>query len=243
MLVCTIVIVICFSLTNGQVNSTIVRQARTLLSSFDEIHIDGTFDVYLSQIVNKSSMPSVEIETTVDAQRDVIVEIIDHHILSIRLSNSFQSEKNIYASIRFDSPLHRYTIKGTGNTLTDDTGISNTNNDRFILDNRGVANIAMGINVNTFEVHFTGSGNSRFWGQVREQAIFDGKGAGDINAFTLSSKRTIVRVTGISIVRVAATDDIQIDATGVSTVFYRLSPGKQPSKAISSGFGKIVPIV
>lgn len=233
-----------FFLAECRLNNTIIRQIRPLSSSsFDEIIVNGAFDIYLSQISNNISMPIVEIETTVDTQNYVIVEIVNDHILSFHINNSLMIDKNIYAYIRFNSPLRRYTIKGTGNTMTDDNGILNQGNDTFILDNRGVANVAIRLNVNNFEVYFTGTGNSRFSGQVRQQTTFDAKGVGDINALNLAAKQVNVRATGVSIIRVTATDDVLIEVTGISSVYYRLPPGKKPSKAISSGLGKIVPII
>jgi hypothetical protein len=96
--------------------------------------------------------------------------------------------------------------------------------------------------VNEFQFYFTGTGNSRFWGQVRQQATFHAQGVGDINALDLSTKQVKVQAMGISIIRVAATDDVQIEVTGISSVYYRLPFGKKPSKAISTGLGEIVPI-
>ncbi|CAF0908675.1 unnamed protein product [Adineta steineri] len=237
------IIIIYFSLANSLSNSTVNRQIRPLTSfSFDEIMVDGAFDVYLTQTLNGTSNPTVEIETNPDIQEHIIVEIIENHILSIHIKGPLMINDNIYAYIRFPSPLRRYTIKGTGNTQTDDNGISNQAIDTFILDNRGVANVAMRLNVTKFEVYFTGTGNSRFWGQVRQDALFDAKGVGDINALNLLTKTAHVQSMGVSIVRVSATDDIQIEVTGVSNVYYRLPAGKKPSKAISTGLGKIVPI-
>ncbi|CAF1970324.1 unnamed protein product [Rotaria magnacalcarata] len=243
MLYSIVIVVVYFSFSHGQINDTVVRQTRPLSSlTFDEIMVDGAFDIFLSQRSNRSSTPTVEIETTVDIQNYVIVEIISNHILSIHIKGPLMIDKNIYAYVRFNSPLRRYTIKGTGNTMTDDNGISNDDRNTFVLDHRGVANVAMGLNVNKFEVYFTGTGNSRFWGKVRQEAIFDAKGVGDINALDLSPKQVKVRAMGVSIIRVAATDDVQIEATGISSVYYRLPPGKKPSKAKSTGLGKIVPI-
>ncbi|CAF1495666.1 unnamed protein product [Rotaria magnacalcarata] len=243
MLYSIVIVVVYFSFSHGQINDTVVRQTRPLSSlTFDEIMVDGAFDIFLSQRSNRSSTPTVEIETTVDIQNYVIVEIINNHILSIHIKGPLMIDKNIYAYVRFNSPLRRYTIKGTGNTMTDDNGISNDDRNTFVLDHRGVANVAMGLNVNKFEVYFTGTGNSRFWGKVRQEAIFDAKGVGDINALDLSPKQVKVRAMGVSIIRVAATDDVQIEATGISSVYYRLPPGKKPSKAKSTGLGKIVPI-
>ncbi|CAF3510298.1 unnamed protein product [Rotaria socialis] len=243
MLYSIVIIVVYLSFSHGQINDTVVRQTRPLSSlTFDEIMVDGAFDIFLSQISNRSSTPTVEIETTVDIQKYVIVEIINNHVLSIHIKGPVMIDKNIYAYVRFNSPLRRYTIKGTGNTMTDDNGISNDDRNTFVLDHRGVANVAMGLNVNKFEVYFAGTGNSRFWGKVRQEAIFDAKGVGDINALDLSPKQVKVRAMGVSIIRVAATDDVQIEVTGISSVYYRLPSGKKPSKAKSTGLGKIVPI-
>jgi hypothetical protein len=243
MLFCISIIVISFSLTQGQLNNTVIRQTHPLSSSsFDEIMVNGAFDIFLSQSSNANSTPTVEIETTVDAQNYVIVQIVNKHILSIYINDSLIIDRNIYAFIRFNSPLRRYTIKGTGNTITDDNGISNQGNDTFVLDHRGTANVAIRLDVNELKVYLTGTGNSRFWGQVREQALFDAKGLGDVNAFDLLTKQVKVLATGVSLVRVAATDDVQIEVIGLSNVFYRLPVGKKPSKTVSIGLGKIVSI-
>jgi hypothetical protein len=104
-----IITIIFFSLVEGQLNDIAVRQTRPLSSSsFDEIMVDGAFDIFLSPTSNVTSTPTVEIETTVNAQNYVIVEIINNHILSIYIKGPLMIEKNIYAYIRFRSPLRRY---------------------------------------------------------------------------------------------------------------------------------------
>jgi len=236
------ILIVTISLTEGQWNETVIRQIRPLSSSFfDEIIVNGAFDIFLSQS-NRIPIPTVEIETTVNAQKHIIVEIIDNHILSIHTKGPLIVHKNINGYIHFNPPLRRYTIKGTGNTITDDNGISNTGNEKFILDNRGTANVAMQLNVNEFEIYLSGTGNSRFWGQVREQMILETKGVGDVNAMNLLAKKVKVNSAGVSTVRIAATDDVQIEVTGVSTVYYRLPTGKKPSKVISNGLGQIIPV-
>ncbi|CAF0750254.1 unnamed protein product [Adineta ricciae] len=236
-----LVFLLCFSLVQSQINDTVIRQTRPLSSfAFDEILVNGAFDVFLTQTSNESLNPTVEIEAPSDVQNNVLVEIVNNHILFISMNGSTMTNKNIYAYIRFRSPLYRYTIKGTGNVLTDDNGISSENTEGFTLDNQGVANVAMRLNVKKFQVYHTGTGNSRFWGEVRGEAYFDAKGVGDINALSLTTNQAKVRSTGVSIVRVAAIDDVQIEVSGVSNVYYRLPAGKKPSKAISTGLGKIV---
>ena len=223
-------------------NETVLRQIRPLISSFfDEIIIDGAFDVFLSQS-DGHSLPTVALETTVYAQKEIVVEIVDHHILSIHTKGPLIVHKNIHVYIHFNSPLRRYTIKGTGNTVTEDGGISNKGEEKLVLDNRGTANVAMQLNVHQFEILLSGTGNSRFWGQVRDQLILDTKGVGDVNALNLLAKKAKVSCAGVSTIRVAATDDIQIEVTGVSTVYYRLLSGKKPSREATTGLGQIISV-
>ena len=230
------------SLTKGQLNETIIRQIRPLSSSFfDEIIVDGSFDVFLKQS-NRIPLPSVELETAVYVHEHLTVEILDDHILYIHLTSQLVLHKNINAHIHFNPPLRRYTIKGTGNTMTDENGLVNEGDEKFILDNRGTANVAMQLNVNDFEIYLSGTGNSRFWGQVRNNLYLETKGVGDINAMNLMAKKADVYSAGVSTVRVAATEDIRVEVTGVSTVYYRLLSGKKPSKTITTGLGQIIPV-
>ena len=231
--------VVCLCSIDGQLNDSVVRQTRSLLSTFDEILIDGAFDVFLSQVINTSSTPTVEVETSVDVQAGVIVDIVDSHILSIYIKGPMDMQNNVYLYIRFVSPLRRYTIQGTGNTITDDQGIINEGTEKFVIDNRGTTNLAIRLNVSDFEVHFTGTGNSRFSGQVRRQTTFDAQGVGDIQALDLISHQVKVISTGVCIVRVMAIEDIHIEVTGISHVYYRLTQGKTPTRTISTGLGQI----
>lgn len=240
MLLSILIIIISISYGHARLNETIIRQNRRLPSTFfDEIIVDGAFDINIGQL-NGNSAPIVEIEASVSSQKYIAVEILDKHILSIRVNGPLVIHKNIKGYIKFKSPLKRYTIKGTGSVITDDNGISNLGDEKFVLDNRGTANVAIQLNVNELEVYLSGTGNSRFWGQVRQQATFETKGVGDVNAMNLLTKQVKVYSTGVSTVRVAATDDIEVEVNGVSTIYYRLPAGKEPSKETSVGLGQII---
>lgn len=242
MLFFAMIIVVTCQLTIVRVNGNLIRENRPLSSSsFDEIVIDGVFDVFLTSSSKTNPTSKVEIETTTDLQKHVIVEILDNHILSIRLVDVSRVEKHINVYITFpSSSLRRYTFQGTGNSVTDDNGISNEDNQVFAIDHRGVGDLTFRLNVYKLEFDLAGTGNSVFSGQVRQQARFNAQGTGDINALDLSTRTADVLVEGVSTVRVMATEDLQIEVTGISTVHYRLPKGKTPSKAVSTGLGKIV---
>ena len=209
---------------------------------FDEILIDGAFDIYLSQSKAGVSSPAVEVEATLDAQPHVMVQIIDGHVLSIHLQGSVNIESNVYLFIRFRSPLRRLTIEGTGNLITDDDGIETSSLEKLVFDHRGSVNVALRVNVSDFEYNLTGAGNVRFSGQVREQASLLTKGIGDVHALTLLTKQMKVLATGMHILRIQATEDVQIEVTGNSYVYYKLPMGVQASRTISTGSGKILRI-
>ena len=241
MFVPIVLAVIALACTPCQGDDAIIRQNRPLsTSSFDEIIIDGSFDVSLTQSNGNASI--VDIETMTSIQSSIIVEILQGHILFVHIKTPIVLQRNINAYIQFSTPLRRYTIKGIGNTITVAPGLTNTGADKFILDNSGTANVAMQLNVNELEVTLSGTGNSRFWGQAREQVIIDSKGVGEVNTLDLLTKKAKVHSTGVSTVRVAATDDVEIEVTGVSSVYYRLPAGKKPSKETSTGLARIIPI-
>lgn len=231
-----------FTVIRCQVDPTATRRVRPISTSFDEIRIDGPFDVNLNQI-GDSGNSKVEVEAHVSIQPHIITEVIDNHTLSVHTQGTFHAFRNINVRIYFKAPLRRYAIYGTGNTNTQNNAITNYNDEKFTLANHGTANIAMYLNVSDFDANLSGTGNSRFWGQVRETANFDSKGVGDVNALNLIAKKVSVSSSGVSTVRVAATDDAEIKVTGVSTVYYRLPAGKQPLISSSTGLGQIIPIV
>ena len=228
------------SFCHSQFYESIVRETRTLSStSFDEIHIDGSFDIFLTQSKSNESVPTVEIETTLDNQKFIVVQINDNHILSIYINGSLKTEKNIYIYVRFPSPLRRLTIEGLSNIISDDSGIENSDLDKFIFTHRGSATIALRLNISDFEFYCRGTGNSRFSGEIRGQAMIQTEGINDIQALQLSVKKVKVTGMGFNLFRIQATDDIQIEMNGTYHIYYKLPYGIQASKLNGLGLGHI----
>ena len=181
-----IVLISYLLLVASQFYQSIVRETRTLSSiSFDEIHIDGSFDIFLTQCKSNQSSPTVEVETAIDHQRFIVVQINENHILSIYINGSLQTEKNIYVYVRFPLPLRRLTIEGLSNLITDDSGIDNPGPEKLVVIHRGSTTVALRVNISDFEFYCSGTGNSRFSGEVRAQAKFQTEDINDIQAFHL----------------------------------------------------------
>lgn len=64
----------------------------------------------------------------------------------------------------------------------------------------------------------------------------DISGASTVNAYEAATKRTIVRASGASTVRVSVSDYLEVDASGASSVFYRGTP---ELKENTSGASKV----
>ena len=70
--------------------------------------------------------------------------------------------------------------------------------------------------------------NSRFFGvKYAKKCSWKTRGVGDINAINLLAKKVKVNSAGVSTVRVAASNDIQIEVTGVSTVLLSITNGEK----------------
>ena len=224
---------------HGQPDQTMVRMVYPFGSPFDEILVNGPFDVSLNQI-SEDNGTRIEIEAPNHLHQQIVSEIIDNHTLSVYTVGSFHSHRNILVRIVFKAPLLRYGIKGTGNTITENDGITNKDGEKFVLANHGTANVAMQLDVYELNALLTGTGNTRLWGKVREKSTISSKGVGDVNAVNLTSKRVVVQASGVGNVGVSGIEDAQIKVTGVSTVYYRLPDGKVPSVALTTGLGEIL---
>ena len=98
----------------------------------------------------------------------------------------------------------------------------------------------MNLDVYQMEAYFSGMGGARLLGQVRDQALINAKGVGEIDALNLTTKIVHILSSGVNSVRVTVTDDALIEVTGLASVFYRLPAGKAPSKATSYGLGQVI---
>ncbi|CAF1094866.1 unnamed protein product [Adineta ricciae] len=234
-----ILVISCVFVQSQQIQS-VVRQNRPLTSPvFDEITIDGAFDVFLIQ-PNEIANSIVEVETIPSVQQQIIVEVLENHVLSIRTIGNIRVPQNINVHIQLKTPLRRYTFRGTGNTVTHMTGLLNPTNDKLVIEQFGTGNLAMKFNVNFLDYYQTGSGTAQFFGQVRSQLSIINNGVGEVNTLEVITPFVKVLSSGTSVSRIAATNDVDIEVTGVGNVFYQLPSGRVPSKEITTGIGRIV---
>ena len=226
---------------HGQLDGSMSRQARPLSSHFDEITIEGNFNVFLTQISgmpttgqNQAQLP-LEVEATAEVHPHIIVDIIDGHILSIRIQGVTHVQQPSRLFIRYMGPLRRYSVSGSGHTITDSNGINNPPNEKLIFQQQGASSSNLLMNIYALEADIQGTGHTQFVGQVMEQATYQVQGTREVDASKLMCKRAIVDVQGTSTMTMTAIEDVAIVAGGVSKVFYQLPPMRQPSRSSSTG--------
>lgn len=218
-----------------------IRKTRPLsITNFDEIKINGMFDIFLTPLAeHEKANVSVEIETTSEGHNVIFAEIEEGHILSIGVRGILLNTPNSRVYIRFFTPLRRYYVAGMTQTLMEDNAIVNLKNETFILEQEGTANMMMKFNVENFKGLIRGIGTMKFEGEVRQELTLEVNGAPMINAEKLIAKRTIVNTAGTAGVRVMATEDVQITALGMANIMYKLPEGKEPSRIQSFGMSAI----
>ena len=236
-------VVLAFYVADGQETSTaLIRETRPLSSSsFDEIVIEGALDVALIQLaIDANQTSSVEIEATAESQRHLLVDVLDGHRLSISVTGILVTKDNPRISIQFNGPLRRYSVSGGSRTLTaDNTSISSPAAEKFLLEKTGGSLVILNLDVHEFHAELAGAGLVQLTGQVRELAVFDISGSLEVEAMKLICKRSRLEVGGNSILGITVLDDIEIDTSGMSQVFYQLRAPREPRKAVAGSMATI----
>ena len=208
------------------------RKARPLPSAtFDEIQIDGMFDIFLSPLPEgPEAKSSVEIETTSKGHELITVEIEQGRILKIGTRDSLIIEGNESSRlyIKFVGPIRRYHVNGFTQTVIDGEGLVNKKAEPFIFEQGGTANLSLKIDVEELKLFIGGMGKLSFEGQVRTNATFTINGAAVVDAAQLPSKNIFLTATGATEVRVNALEALQIVIMGIGHVMYKLPEGKEP---------------
>lgn len=212
-----------------QCKEEFTRKARPLSSTFDEIQINGMFDIFLTQLSESSdAKSSIEIETTNRGHEVITTDIEQGHILKITVRDSLIIEDNESSRlyIKFVGPIRRYAVGGFTRTKIDGEGLVNKKNDSFMFEQDGTANVTMKLDVENFSMAIRGMGALQFEGQVRNTSNIAVFGAAMIDAGNLVSKNVFLQATGASTTRVNALEDLQISAIGMVQVQYKLPEGK-----------------
>jgi hypothetical protein len=209
-----LVIMICLACTNcicankGLKGSGHVIKEIRQAKSFNQINIDGIFNIYLSQ----GEKEAIEVEAD-DNLLEYVKTDINNSVLSIDFTYSKGIEKstelNIYITV---TDINQLELEGIGNVscLTD-------------------------LHLNKLKLINSGIGSINLKGKASEVYIKN-SGIGKIKATEFEVAYLKVKASGVGSVRVNATKEISVNLSGVGNVYYTGEPKLKDINM--SGIGK-----
>ena len=205
-----------------------VTSEQRAVSSFDNIEIDGVFNIYLSQ----GDTESVTVEIDDNLQQYVIVHNKGSKlVLDTKNNINFRkvTKNNLYIIIK---DIHLLDIDGVGNVETQ-TALRCKD---LKLGIDGVGDCALELYCDRVELDYDGVRNVALRGKTVE-LIVDKDGVGNLNAEELEAQNVDISNSGVGNATVHASGELSISNSGVGSVTY--SGGATIEKLSSSGVGKV----
>jgi len=208
-------------------DGNVVKEERTI-SAFEQLELNGVFNVYLSQ----GEKEKVFVET--DQNLQVLVETVYENgkliIKSKKGVNKIKSTKmNVYVTIADISYLE---IGGVGNTSCD----NKLSLDNLTLEVSGVGNTNLELDCKQLKAELSPVGNIELMGEA-ETASIENSGVGNLNAYDFQIQNLDLENSGIGNAKVYAAKELSVENSGMGNLFYK---GNAVLKDFeTSGMGKV----
>lgn len=183
------------------------------ISAATKIKLSGSYDVEITQ----GGSTSVKVEADDNFMPYIITDEEDGVlVIKSRDNINFFSDHNIKIYIVTDR-LEGVQLAGSGNI----TGKNKfTGGNKMMLKIAGSGDMKLELNTPSVDAEIAGSGTMTLSGETRDQLIRI-SGVGDYNAEGLKTENTTVRVAGSGDVKVFADGNLDINITGVGSVYYK----------------------
>ncbi len=207
---------------------TIINDPNVVLrsvGSFTAIEVSGAVDVYISQSDNETlAVSAKEI-----ADRDRIKTVVEKGVLKIWYDNQEKKwskgdkKLTIYVAVK-----KLVSIKSTG--ASDVYVKGKLTGDLLQLEFSGASDFKGDVSYKKLKVQLTGASDAYFKGDTQLLEI-NAEGASDFKGYELQTEKCIVSASGASSVKITINSELNISASGASSVYYK---GKGVLKNISS---------
>lgn len=211
-------------------NGSEVSESRPV-SAFNQIEIDGVFNIYLRQ-GNKE-------ELIIEADKEVAAHILSEVknetlVLGMEDDTDFGDIEpiKIYVTVR---DLKSLSTEGVGMVKCEQA----LKLDEFTLNCKGVGAIDMKLSANRLVVKSETVGAIKLAGKVSDANITH-NGVGVLQAFDLFTQNLKLSSEGVGAAEVYASESISISAKGVGSVQYKGNPASK--NIISEGIGKVTAV-
>ncbi|MBB6609552.1 DUF2807 domain-containing protein [Pontibacter sp. Tf4] len=226
-------LLLAFVLLNGAAiaqvkgNGNLQTQTRKV-SDFNGIKVSGGFAVEIEQ----GNTESLKIEAEENLMDNIKTQV-KNGVLHIYTEGSINSRKGMKAYITVKD-LNKIDISGGVKV----TGLSKLKAGDFQLDMSGGSNVKLDIEAKKIFSNMSGASKVVLTGRADELKL-DMSGASSVNTQDLIAKRVKVSTSGASSVKVHATDNLVVNASGASHVAYAGSPKIEAETTAASRISKL----
>lgn len=193
-------------------NGNMQTQDRNV-SDFEGIDVSGGFTVEVTQ-GNKESL-------RLEAEENLLSNIkteVRNGVLHIYNEDGVTTNKGMKAYITMRE-LNSMDISGGVKVI----GKSAFRTDALKLDMSGASNVKLDINTKELKADMSGASKIELAGKA-DEVDMNMSGASKVEAADLQAKNVKVEASGASKVKVHATESLDIDASGATSVYYKGSP-------------------
>ncbi|HLO79917.1 MAG TPA: head GIN domain-containing protein [Chitinophagaceae bacterium] len=208
-------------------------QVRNIGSSFTEISVSGSIDLYLSP----DDKEVVVVSAKEEQYRDKIVTRVVGNKLEIFFNNknfSIRSDMRLKAYVSFKQ-LNRITASGSSDVYVN--GI--VKSDKLEIHISGSSDFSGAVDVNELRLDQSGSSDTKLSGRAGLVDV-DLSGASDMKAFDLNSDVCKAHASGSSDISVTVMKELYVNASGASDVHYKGTGTVREVKTSGSSSVKMV---
>ena len=195
-------------------NGKLISENREV-SSFNQIDIEGVFNVVLTQ----GEKESVKVETDENIQPLILINVADN-VLSVKMKDSTSINKmkkiNIYISV---VDISKLTSNGVGSLKCP----QKLKLKDFELITKGVGATDLKLSVEKLTIHSEIVGALILSGEANE-VVISHNGVGIIEAFELKAEKLSLHSDGIGSAEVYASKELTINSSGLGGVKYKGDP-------------------
>ncbi|GAB3542251.1 head GIN domain-containing protein [Pontibacter brevis] len=208
-------------------NGNIQTQDRNV-SNFRGINVSGGFAVEITQ----GNQKSLRLEADENLLDNIKTEV-RNGVLHIYNEDGVTTKKGMKAYITLRE-LSSIDISGGVKV----EGKSPIKTDALKLDMSGASKVILDINTNELDADMSGASKVELVGRA-DRLSMDMSGASKVEAADLQAKRVKVEASGASKVRVHATESLDINASGATSVAYKGSPSITSETSAAARISKI----
>jgi hypothetical protein len=198
------------------------------VSGFKGINVSGGFAVEVTQ----GNQESLRIEAEENLLGNIRTEVRGG-VLHIYNEDGVTSNKGMKAYITMRE-LNSVDISGGVKV----TGKSSFRTDALKLDISGASKVTMDINTKKLDADMSGASKIELTGKA-DVLEMDMSGASKVEAADLQAKRVKVEASGASKIKVYATDELDINASGATVVHYKGSPSISAETSSAARISKL----